>query len=83
MLPYDSIEKPKIKTKTSTSYNFGDQLLGESIEKQRNGMRKKNRAIYRTFHQILKTGFGQICHTFSNGSFSLVCEAILMILFLF
>ena len=39
MLPTDSIEKTKIKTKTEKSYGAGDQLLGESIEKQRNGMR--------------------------------------------
>ena len=41
MLPTDSIEKPKIKTKTEKSYGAEDQLLGESIEKQRNGTRLK------------------------------------------
>ena len=65
MLPYDSIEKPKIKTKTSSWQNFGDQLLGESIEKQRNGMRQKILAIYRTFHEFLKTGFVTIMSSFS------------------
>ena len=51
MLPADSIAKPKIKTKTEKSYGSGDQLLGEFIEKQRNGTRLK---------------FSQICHEFGS-----------------
>ena len=41
MLPTDSIGKLKIKTKTEKSYEFDYQLLGESIEKQKNGTRMK------------------------------------------
>ena len=51
MLPTDSIAKPKIKTKTEKSYGSGDQLLGEFIEKQRNGTRLK---------------ISQICHEFGS-----------------
>ena len=51
MLPADSIGKPKIKNKTEKSYGAGDQLLGEFIEKQRNGTRLK---------------FSQICHEFGS-----------------
>ena len=52
MLPADSIEKPKIKTKRENSHNIGDQFLEESVEKQRNDTRLKFLQIRHTFQRI-------------------------------
>ena len=59
MLSADSIEKPKIKTKRKNSHNFGHQISGESVEKQRNGMRLK---------------FWQIRHTLGSKSCNKILE---------
>ena len=81
MLPYDSIEKPKIKTKR-TPRDFSDlQLSGESIEKQKNDMRKK---IWPDVDDFGKKSGRDLLHAqasffrFWSRSFSSVRKPILM-----